>query len=534
MTAFCKFMLFCYCECGDMRNYSNRLILLLAIIIAAYGCHAQPQLPALQQSKTDREPAVAGSFYPADRTELLKMVTDLLDAAPVVLHKQPLAVVAPHAGYIFSGSIAAASFKQIDRNRAFSHIFIIGSSHTTYFEGASVFTDGNYVTPLGTVKVDTLAEWLHRNYSFINNSTSPHLKEHAIEVELPFLQVWLKKPFSIVPIIIGGESEVTCRKLAAALAPFFTPDNLFVISTDFSHYPSYWDARYSDSLMAQAVLSNSPKKFIETKKRVESSGIPDLVTTMCGWTSLLTLMDITDQRPDIYFEMILSANSGDTRYGEKDRVVGYCALAAVQQNDAPDPSDEPPFRLTDHDKAQLLKIARSTLEDYIRERNIHKVDERMLTENLMTKAGAFVTLRLNGSLRGCVGSFGEDQPLYLTVQSMAIAAASQDYRFTPVSKSEIPDLKIEISVLTPRKKISSIDEIKMGRDGIYLKKGNRSGTFLPQVAEETNWTREEFLGHCARDKAFIGWDGWKDADIYIYQALVFDESEFAGKLKQGK
>lgn len=506
------------------------MILMFVVIVAAYGCHAQPQQPALQQLGKDRQPAVAGSFYPADKAELQKTVENLLDAAPLVLHRQPLAVIAPHAGYIFSGSVAAAAFKQIDRNRSFRHVFIIGPSHTSYFEGASVYTEGDYITPLGKVPVDTLADWLHRKYSFVNNNLEPHLKEHAIEVELPFLQVWLKKPFTIVPIIIGGESTETCRKLAKVLAPFFTADNLFVISTDFSHYPSYNDAKLSDSLMAAAIMSNSPRNFVKTKNLDEGRGIPNLVTAMCGWTSVLTLLDITGQRSDISYEKILARNSGDTQYGGRDRVVGYCALAAVQQEDNNDPGEELPFKLSDKDKIQLLKIARSTLEEYIDNRKIYKVDERNISESLLTKAGAFVTLRESGTLRGCVGSFGEDQPLYLTVQSMAIAAATQDYRFTPVSVQEIPYIEIEISVLTPRRKISSIDEIKLGRDGVYIKKGNRTGTFLPQVAEETNWTKEEFLGHCARDKASIGWDGWKDAEIYTYQALVFDENEFADKL----
>ncbi len=109
---------------------------------------------------------------------------------------------------------------------------------------------------------------------------------------------------------------------------------------------------------------------------------------------------------------------------------------------------------------------------------------------------------------------------------MAIAAAVNDYRFTPVQTSELTLIEIEVSVLTPLKKIDSIDEIVLGRDGIYIIKDNRSGTFLPQVAEQTGWTKEEFLGHCARDKAGIGWEGWKDADIYTYQAIVFSEGEF--------
>ena len=136
-----------------------------------------------------------------------------------------------------------------------------------------------------------------------------------------------------------------------------------------------------------------------------------------------------------------------------------------------------------------------------------------------------MTLNEHHQLRGCIGRFDADEPLFKVVQCMAAASASQDYRFSPVEPSEVKNLQIEISVLTPMRKISSIDQFELGKQGIYMKKGNRAGTFLPQVAQETNWTKEEFLGHCAQDKAGIGWDGWKDAELYVYEALVFGEPE---------
>ena len=189
-------------------------------------------------AKVDRQPAVAGTFYPADKGDLSRVLSEFFNNAPSVLKQQPLAIIVPHAGYIFSGSVAAAGFKQIDRNAVFKHIFIIGSSHTTYFDGASAYAKGDFITPLGKVTVDTLTGWLVKKYKFISDDTRPHEREHSIEVQLPFLQYWLKKPFSIVPIIVGGESPATCSQLGAALDPFLNSDNLFVISTDFSHYPN--------------------------------------------------------------------------------------------------------------------------------------------------------------------------------------------------------------------------------------------------------------------------------------------------------
>ena len=501
-----------------MQKYLSRIIIVAGILLIFSSCNAQTN--SQKVAKIDRQPAVSGSFYPADKGELLKSIVEYFNNAPLVLKQHPLAIIVPHAGYVFSGIVAAAGYKQIDRNATFKHIFIIGSSHTMYFEGASAYSVGDFITPLGKVTVDTLTGWLVKKYSsFISNDVKPHLGEHSLEVQLPFLQYWLKKPFSIVPIIIGGESTSTCSHLASALEPYFNSDNLFVISTDFSHYPDYKDSNSSDSIMANAVLTNSSKTFLKAKLKDEGKNTPNLVTAMCGWTSVLTLLDITEKQPDVVFQKILHKNSGDSEYGDKKKVVGYYAIGLVQKK----PKDTMGFNLTGEDKTNLLKIARKTIKEYVKNHKIPEIDKDILSPYLSTAAGAFVTLKEKGELRGCVGSFQPSQPLYSIIQSMAVAAATQDSRFEPVNPSEIDHLKIEISVLTPLKKIKSIDEIVLGKHGIYIVKGDQSGTFLPQVATETHWTKEEFLGHCAQDKAFIGWNGWKDADIYIYEALVFGE-----------
>jgi AmmeMemoRadiSam system protein A len=183
------------------------------------------------------------------------------------------------------------------------------------------------------------------------------------------------------------------------------------------------------------------------------------------------------------------------------------------------------FKLDDKDKKDLLLIARKTVVEYVKNHITPEINAKNLSAAIKTNCGAFVTLRKHGDLRGCIGRFDSNEPLYKVVQDMAVASSTQDYRFKPVGPDEIKELEIEISVLTPMRRIDSIDEIELGRHGIYIKKGFRSGTFLPQVADETGWTKEEFLGHCAQDKAGIGWDGWKDAELYIYEALVFSEKE---------
>jgi len=181
------------------------------------------------------------------------------------------------------------------------------------------------------------------------------------------------------------------------------------------------------------------------------------------------------------------------------------------------------FKLNFTDKDKLLEIARQTIEEYIRYGKKVSINESSLSDILKTKCGVFVSLYKNNMLRGCIGQFNNTYSLFSIVQKMAISASSQDPRFPVVTKEELDKIKIEISVLTPLKKIASINEFILKKHGIYIKKGNYSGTFLPQVAEKTEWSKEEFLGHCAQDKAGIGWEGWRDAELFTYEAIIFSE-----------
>ncbi len=470
----------------------------------------------------DRLPAVAGSFYPSGRQQLEESLESLFAPARKITGNQPLALVVPHAGYLFSGEVAASAYRQLDRNRSYRHIFILGPTHRMYFDGVSVYTGSNFITPLGKVPVDPLAARLVEQNSFLSSDPAPHRHEHCIEVQLPFLQYWLEEPFSVVALLVGGESRETTRKLAEILQPWFNDENLFIISADFSHYPPAAMGREADLATADAIAANSPQKFIEAIAKNKKTYGTSLATSICGWMPMLTLLQITGRREEITWEKIMYRNSGDSPHGDKQKVVGYWALAATKQADT---AKAEGFRLTEGEKETLLKMARSTLREYLTTRTLPVTGEKELSPNLRAPAGAFVTLREKGRLRGCIGNFFSREPLYRTVQEMAVAAATRDTRFDPVNPAELTRIDIEISVLTPLKKIGSPSEFRLGKDGIYMVNGERSGTFLPQVAEETGWTTEEFLGHCARDKARIGWDGWKDpnTELYTYQAFVFGE-----------
>ena len=472
------------------------------------------------ETNVDREPVVAGRFYEGDKNKLKAEVKEFLSPQDKSGYlEEIIALIVPHAGYVFSGKVAGMGYKAIDPDKEYKNIFVIGSSHYSWFEGASVYNKGDCLTPLGRVKVNKeIANELISGSKYFSFNPEAHSKEHSLEVQLPFLQVQLHKPFKIVPIVLGTQDTYVCRKLAKELKKYFVPGNLFVISSDFSHYPDYNTAVKEDKTTADAILSNDPDKLIKVVQEVKRMHDPNLLTPLCGWTSVLTLMYMTEGDKDIEYKHLGYMNSGDVPYyGDKQRVVGYNAIAVVKKS-----NDE--FSLNDKQKKMLLDVAHDELAKVVgAESNIKLPPEDVLDKEVGAHAGAFVSLYNHGQLRGCIGQFIGDKPLWRTVKEMTDASATRDTRFYPVSKDELDDIKIEISVLTPLKKINDISEIKLGRDGIYIKKGYYSGTFLPQVATKTGWTLEEFLGHCARDKAHIGWDGWKDADIYTYRAIVFSD-----------
>jgi AmmeMemoRadiSam system protein B/AmmeMemoRadiSam system protein A len=501
----------------------KKILLQMIIMLTLFGNPACSQDQSGDHShKDDRIPAVAGKFYPGDSATLARELQSFFENAVPPQNQGTLrAIIVPHAGYVFSGQVAASGFKQINPGADYKRIFIIGSSHTAWFDGASVYAAGSFITPLGAVPVDTaVAQQLLKSSSAFVFDKSVHQTEHSLEVQLPFLQMRLKKPFCIVPIIIGGQSQRTIVDVAEALQPWFNDESLFVISSDFSHYPKAGDAVKVDHKTANAILSNDPAVLKKILSENDDEGCAGLVTSLCGWTSVMTLMNLTQKDTSYNYVSLQYMNSSASPYGDSSRVVGYNAIAVFHKN-----HDQVMFELSKQEKSQLLKIARNTIREFLSTAKVTEIDTTTLSPGLLQHCGAFVTLREDGNLRGCIGRFTSDQPLAQVVAQMAIASATQDHRFNPVTASELSSIDIEISVLSPMRKIQSVDEIKMGVHGIYILKCGHGGTFLPQVAVETGWSREEFLGHCARDKAGIGWDGWKTAEIFIYTALVFGEKE---------
>lgn len=473
----------------------------------------------------DRSPVASGRFYSENKDQLEQDLEALFDDIKevdtnVLPDKQKLqCLISPHAGFVFSGKVAASAFQQLKDTPLRKRIFLIGSSHCTYFNGASIYNCGHYQTPLGKVEVDiTLANKLINNSSTFNYIEDAHSQEHSLEVQLPFLQYLWKDKFKIIPIIISTNDSTVCKIIANELAPYFTPENLFIVSTDLSHYPEYYKALEVDAKTVKSVISGKPKNLLDQLKKNEQEGIANLATSMCGWTSVLTTMYLTERIKSAIYTPIMYRNSGDAEvYGSKDKVVGYQSIAIT----APDSSEEN-FKLSDAEKQILLDAAKDAIQYYQRNKKRSDTPFQNVSEKLLMPGGAFVSIYYDDELFGCIGRMhSQTDPLIEIISDVAVSAAFFDSRFNQLTPEQLIDAQIEISVLTPLKKIQSIDEIVLGKHGIYISKDYMTGTFLPQVADKTNWTVEEFLGHCSQDKARIGWDGWKDADVFTYEAIVF-------------
>jgi len=313
------------------------------------------------QLKT-RQAVVAGSFYPGNAKQLENTLGELFGEVKMESSAGAVqALIVPHAGYSYSGKVAAAGYTQIDKSHVYKNIFILASSHHTSTGKASVYNRGNYQTPLGEIPVNLdLANKLIKDNDCFTFDSRSHSREHSIEVQLPFIQHYFEKQAPVVPIVLGTQQPQTCHEIAEALKPYFTEENLFVISADFSHYPDYKSAKKVDNITADALCSGDPSKFIATINSNRDLKIPGLVTSMCAWPAGLTLLYLAENISDYQFKKVLYQNSGDSKNRiDPSEVVGYHAITLSKT------SKDQDFGLSFEDKNALLEIARRTLKTYI-------------------------------------------------------------------------------------------------------------------------------------------------------------------------
>jgi AmmeMemoRadiSam system protein B/AmmeMemoRadiSam system protein A len=442
-------------------------------------------------------------------------------AGRVSVDGEIFALIVPHAGYQFSGQVAAYAFKSIDKSRV-DTVILLGFSHRNYFDGISVYDRGAFATPLGDIAVNSaLAGEIMANNPRMSFNPEIFAGENSVEMILPFIKFSLPEA-KIVPVIFGTRDFEDASIFADALKASLSKKTgyLVIASTDLSHYHPYDDAVKIDK-RAISILSKLSAQDLYDEASIERC-------EMCGVMPVTAALISAEKMGYDRIAILDAENSGDT-YGDKDRVVGYVAAAIYRP--ARKAGGQRPGRAEDKksgmfnaaERKRLLEIARESIMSFVT-----KGERKNFTEKdpaLNRDLGAFVTLHKDGELRGCIGNMVGRGPLYRTVADMAIEAATGDPRFNRLSPPEIDKIEIEISVLSPLKKVKSHEEIRIPGDGVLVRKGFSSGVYLPQVADEAGWNKEEFLTSLCGSKAGISPDAWKDpkTEMYVFTAEIFSE-----------
>jgi len=464
---------------------------------------------------------LAGTWYSGSKKELAVQINSYLDKAEAAeIDGRIIGVISPHAGYIYSGPVAAYTYKSI-KNMDIKTVVVVGFSHRMAYDGIAVFNEEAYQTPIGIAGMNTgLVKKLIRRHKKIYSYPAAFKGENSVEMQIPFLQTVLKDS-KLVLIAIGEQSRENSQIIAKALYNVLKTESNFILiaSTDMSHYLSYNEANRVDKDTISLIKRFDPDKLYTESLLVDHR-------LMCGYGAICAVMQAAELLGADKLEVLKYANSGDTA-GDKQKVVGYLSAVIYKKSPKSEIQDSKKQgekqMLSENQRKRLLHIARETIKAYIETGKKLKFEENDPTLN--REMGAFVTLHHKGQLRGCIGNIIGKGPLYLTVKDMAIQSSTADPRFSEVTASELKDIDIEISVLSELEKIDDPALIEMGKHGVLVRSGFRSGVFLPQVATETGWSREEFMSNLCSHKAGLPPDAWKTGkcDIYVFTAEVFGE-----------
>ena len=461
---------------------------------------------------------MAGSFYPGNPVDLRNEIRSRLDNAPQFDGDgQIVAAAVPHAGHVYSADIAAPVFKAL-RKSDFDTIVIIGHDFGIHAPGIiGVLTDYTaFRTPLGEIPVDLeLGDSLAKADGRFVVNNRVHAQEHSIEVQLPFLQM-VASDFKILPAFFGEVTPEHCRRFAELLEELRGTRKLLVLSsTDLSHYPPSEVARELDRL----TVSYAQRLDLEGLCRWQSQGAwerqPGVETPICSAGGLGTALSWAKLHGATQCKVLRQGNSGDVS-GDADRVVGYASMLFLAD------SAETEFSLSAEHQKYLLQLARKTIMEAANGREWFPAPPD--ADELLAPAAVFVTLHKHGKLRGCIGTIAAQTPLYQAVQEYARLAACEDPRFSQVAPEELPELQIEISVLSPMRRIASPSEIMPGKHGVTVRQGFHHGLFLPQVWEQLP-DLESFLGYLCAEKAGLDWEAWKSprTELNVFTVFAFAE-----------
>jgi len=471
--------------------------------------------------------ALAGRWYPADASTLSRQIEGFFEKAEVKPINNVIAFILPHAGYQFSGQTAASALKTTDEK--YKRVIIIGPSHRVPMEEVlTVPRVTHYETPLGQIPLDV--EFIDKllKYSTFQNVPQVHKYEHSVQIEVPLLQ-YAQKDFKLVPIVAGDCSEETIAKAGNILKSLVDEETLVIASSDFVHYGrNYGYVPFTENIPEQLkqldmgayehIKALDCKGFLEYRRKTGA--------TICGYVPVAILLSMLDK--SVEAKLIKYTTSGELT-GDFTSSVSYLSIAFSGRwgNSSEIELETSVHGLTEENKKQLLTLPRKTIIYALQNRRVPQITELGVTisDEMSRPRAAFVTLKKNSQLRGCIGDIFPQRPLYRSVIINAINAAVNDRRFPQVTEAECNDITIEISVLTAPKPISSPDEIRIGIDGVVLNKNGRSAVFLPQVAPEQGWDLNQMLTQLSL-KAGLAADAWKEgASFLVFQADVFGENE---------
>ncbi|MCG2718337.1 MAG: AmmeMemoRadiSam system protein B [Nanoarchaeota archaeon] len=464
-----------------------KIYLLMIVLISCFGIIACYHI-----FSHIREPVYAGIYYPQDSVILKNLLNQYIDRANADYITNIKSLISPHGAYDYCGEVAAYGYKSLNGN--YNKVIILAPSHYIDFEGVSISNVKYYKTPLGLIKVDPSVNYLKKEELF-TNIQDVHKIEHAIEIQLPFLQEILKE-FTLIPLVLG---KVDPAKLANILIDYIDKNTLIIVSSDLSHDYDYDSAVKKD------------KKCIDALSTLDFELIKECEA--CGIIPLLTIMEIAKQKK-WNGKLLDYKNSGDIK-GSKNKVVGFMSFAFY----------EPQLNKTQQD--YLLKLARQTIEEYILEDKV--IEPKTEDKNLLEQKSAYITLKKGGEVIGCMGRVIPFEPLYLSVRDNALEIAKNNPSFYPLKKSDLSDIKIEISVLTPYHKINFrtlsdlLNKIHEGEDGLMINEEFNKTTLLPKLWYKYKSKKEFLVALC--NKAGLSKNCWdEDITFYKYKTQEFEEN----------
>jgi hypothetical protein len=492
------------------RTFSLIFKILLALCLAVL-----PQVGAVNAGDI-RKPVYAGSFYPGTRSVLTTFIEKLTDRAKQtnvqnLPHTSIKALIMPHAGYIYSG-LTAAHISLVLKENQFNRVIVLAPDHRVGFKGGAISDVTAYETPLGLIPLNEDAVRLRRNKYLFQTIPASDRLEHSVEVVLPFLQYYLKK-FELIPIVIGPGN---IDSYSAALDPLFDKKTLLVASSDLSHYLPYSEAVDRDRKTIQMILNLNAGKLLKQDNAA------------CGKIPILIVINMA-RRHGWQPIFLHYSNSGDTA-GDRSRVVGYAAIAfyggsSMQKN------NNTTRHLSKHQGQALGRLARKAIMEKLGLKSAKTESDPMTDNCFQEHRGTFVTLTINKQLRGCIGNLESTESIMAGIKRNAVNAAFHDPRFAPLKADELDQVGIEISILTEPQPLEYrgskdlLTKLRPHVDGVILRKGTASATFLPQVWEQLP-EPEHFLSHLCR-KAGLSADTWEKTQLEIstYQVQYFEEEK---------